>query len=61
VSAGIRELDERERQQARTLLSKLARERRLSAKDREKLKLLAKMVAAGAAKGARPGGLPKRR
>ena len=53
VASGIRELEAKERRQARDLLSKLARERRLSAKEREHLRKLAKKVGRGAARGAR--------
>jgi hypothetical protein len=55
VASGIRELTESERKQAREIFHKLARDRRLSAKDRDHLGRLAKKVGKGAAKGARPG------
>jgi hypothetical protein len=53
VMAGIQELAPAERKQARELASKLARERRLSRRDREHLSRLAKKVGKGAARGAR--------
>jgi hypothetical protein len=52
VASGIRELEAGERAQARKLLSKLARERRLSAKEREQLTKFAKKIGKGAARGA---------
>jgi hypothetical protein len=55
VASGIRELEQNERKQARELFSKLARDRRLSKKDRDNLGRLAKKVGKGAAKGVRPG------
>ena len=55
VASGIRELEASERAQARKLLSKLARERRLSAKDREQLTKFARKIGKGAARGAAPG------
>jgi hypothetical protein len=55
VAAGIRELEASERAQARKLLSKLARERRLSAKEREQLTKFAKKIGKGATRGARGG------
>jgi hypothetical protein len=60
VAAGIRSLEAHERRVARDLLRKLARERRLSPKEREQLRKLAGKVGRGAARGAR-GGPPKRR
>jgi hypothetical protein len=59
VASGIRELEAHERRQARDLLRKLARERRLSAKEREHLRKLAAKVGRGAARGVR--GAPPRR
>jgi len=53
VLAGFRALEAHEREQARTLLSKLARERRLSKRDREHLRKLATKAGRGAASGAR--------
>jgi hypothetical protein len=55
VAAGIRELEASERTQARRLLSKLARERRLSAKEREQLTNFAKKIGRGGMRGARGG------
>jgi hypothetical protein len=55
VMAGIQELEAHERKQARQLASKLARERRLSAKEREHLTRLARKVGMGAARRARGG------
>jgi hypothetical protein len=55
VASGVRELEASERTQARKLLSKLARERRLSAKEREQLTKFAKKIGSGAARGARGG------
>jgi hypothetical protein len=52
VASGIRELEASERAQARKLLSKLARERRLSAKERDQLTKFAKKIGKGAARGA---------
>jgi hypothetical protein len=52
VASGIRELEAHERTQARELLSKLARERRLSAKERELLTKFARKIGKGAARGA---------
>jgi hypothetical protein len=52
VASGIRELEANERTQARQLLSKLARERRLSARERELLTKFAKKIGKGAARGA---------
>ena len=59
VASGIRELETHERSQARDLLMKLARERRLNAKERERLRRLATKVGKGAARGARP--MPRRK
>lgn len=61
VVAGIRELDDAERRRAREIFSRLARDKRLSAKDRDHLGQLAKKVGKGAARGARPGRPFKRR
>jgi hypothetical protein len=55
VASGIRELEQKERKEAREIFHKLARDRRLSKKDRDHLASLAKKVGKGAAKGARPG------
>jgi len=55
VASGIRELEASERAQARRLLSKLARERRLSSKEREQLTKFAKKVGKGGMRGARGG------
>jgi hypothetical protein len=55
VASGIRELEASERAQARKLLSKLARERRLSAKEREQLTKFAKKIGRGGMRGARGG------
>ena len=60
TAAGIRELEPHERRRAREILSKLARERRLSAKEREHLRRLAGKAGKGAALGAR-GASRKRR
>ena len=53
VAGGITELDANERRQARELLMKLARERRLNAKDKVQLRRLAGKAGRGAARGAR--------
>ncbi|MFL5895468.1 MAG: hypothetical protein ACJ76Z_10180 [Thermoleophilaceae bacterium] len=53
VVSGIRELEASERRQARELIAKLARERRLSPKERLQLRQLARKVSKGAARGAR--------
>jgi hypothetical protein len=55
VMAGIQELEGHERKQARELAAKLARERRLSAKERQHLTRLARKVGMGAARRARGG------
>jgi hypothetical protein len=55
VMAGIQELEAHERKQARELVAKLARERRLSAKERQHLTQLARKVGKGAARRARGG------
>jgi hypothetical protein len=55
VASGVRELEAHERTQARLLLSKLARERRLSPKEREQLTKFAKKIGRGATRGARGG------
>jgi hypothetical protein len=55
VASGIRELEASERTQARKLLAKLARERRLSSKEREQLTKFAKKIGKGATRGARGG------
>jgi len=52
VVNGIRELEPSERRQARALIAKLARERRLSPKERLQLRQLARKVSKGAAHGA---------
>jgi hypothetical protein len=61
VASGIRELEAGERKQARGLLSKLARERSLSPKERQQLQGFAKKIGGGAMRGARGGGLMGRR
>jgi hypothetical protein len=53
VMAGIQELEAHERRQARELAAKLARERRLSAKERQHLTRLARKAGTGAARRAR--------
>jgi hypothetical protein len=60
LATGVRELEPGERRHARELLSKLARERRLSEKDRRHLTQLAKKAGRGGVRGAR-GGMPRRR
>jgi hypothetical protein len=55
VLAGMQELEAHERKQARELTTKLARERRLSAKERQRLTQLARKVGKGAARRARGG------
>ena len=55
VIAGIQELEAHERKAARELTAKLARERRLSKKEREALMHLARKAGMGAARGARGG------
>jgi hypothetical protein len=55
VGSGIRELEASERTQARKLLSKLARERHLSPKERQQLTKFARQIGKGAARGARGG------
>jgi arginase family enzyme len=60
VVAGIRELDPSERRHARDLVQKIARERRLSPKDREQLGRLAKKAGRGGIRGARGGSLRRR-
>jgi hypothetical protein len=55
VMAGIHELEAHERKEARELAAKLARERRLNAKERQRLTRLARKAGMGAARGARPG------
>jgi hypothetical protein len=60
VASGIRELEPAERKRARSLLQKLARDRRLSPKDREHLSELARKVGKGAARGVTAAGLRKR-
>ena len=55
VIAGISELEAHERKAARELTTKLARERRLSKKEREALTHLARKVGMGAVRGARGG------
>jgi hypothetical protein len=59
VMAGIQELEAHERKQARELVAKLARERRLSAKERERLTEFARKVGKGAARRARGGRRPR--
>jgi hypothetical protein len=61
VASGIMELEAQERRRARELLMKLAKERRLNAKEREQLRKMATKVGRGAVRGARPGGRKKRR
>jgi hypothetical protein len=61
VASGIRELEEGERKQARKLLSQLARERTLSQKERAQLQRFAKKIGGGALRGARGGGLRRKR
>jgi hypothetical protein len=57
VASGIRELEANERRQARGLLSKLARERTLSQKERNQLQGFARKIGKGAVRGARGGGI----
>jgi hypothetical protein len=54
VIAGIRELEADERRHARDIVQKLARERRLSKKDRDQLLAFARKAGGGAARGAGP-------
>ena len=60
VVAGIRELEPHERRNARELISKLARERRLSPKDKLQLRSYAKKVSRGGIRGVRGGGFRRR-
>lgn len=60
VVAGIRELEPQERRRARELIAKLARERRLSPKDKLQLRHYARKVSKGGIRGARGGGFKRR-
>ena len=60
VVSGIRELDAHERRHARDLIAKLARERRLSPKDKLHLRQYARKVSKGGMRGARGGGFRRR-
>ena len=55
VIAGLTELEAHERKVARDLTTKLARERRLTKKERQALMHLARKAGMGAARGARGG------
>ena len=61
VFAGFQELEAHERRQAREIAQRVYRDRRLDPKDRQKLGALARKVSRGAARGARGGGIPRRR
>ena len=61
VVSGIRELEPHERAHARTLIQKLARERRLSPSDRQRLTQLARKVGRGSVRGVRGGGFGRGR
>ncbi|MEA2496215.1 MAG: hypothetical protein QOJ29_4126 [Thermoleophilaceae bacterium] len=57
VFSSFQELDATERKQAREIAQRAYRNRRLDAKDREKLVGLAKKAGRGAARGVRGGGM----
>jgi hypothetical protein len=59
VFSGFKELEQHERKQAREIAKRVYRDRRLSAKDRQKLTELAKKAGKGAARGVRRGAVPR--
>ena len=61
VFAGFQELEANERKAAREIAQRVYRDRRLSPKDRQHLASLAKKAGRGAARGARGGGLPRKK
>jgi hypothetical protein len=56
IVAGIQELEAHERRQAREIAQRVYRERRITARDRERLFALAKKAGRGAARRGMPGG-----
>jgi len=56
IMAGIQELEEHERRQARDIVQRFARDRRISRRDRDQLLKLAKKAGRGAGRRAMPGG-----